>query len=319
MSGSAPDRLARLLALVPYLTARPGARVEDVARAFGIDEKHLIDDLQLLFVCGLPGHLPDDLIEASFEGGVIHLSNADTIARPLRLGADEALALLVGLRALADIEGLQDRDALDRTIAKLERAAGDAAELASHVAVEVETEDAVVPLVRGALERGRRLHLRYYVPGRDETTERDVDPMRLLIVDGRAYLEGWCRRVEDVRLFRLDRVVSLDVLDVPAQVPSRAVPRDLDEGLFQPSAADTLVTLDLAPSGRWVAEYYPCDSTQEIDGGGLRVRLRTPDTTWVARLVLRLGGAGRVVDPPDLAEQVRAEAQAAMAAYATPA
>lgn len=314
-TGGAPERLARLLALVPYLTARPGARVEDVARAFGIDEEHLIDDLQLLFVCGLPGHLPDDLIEASFEGGVIHVSNADTLARPLRLGADEALALLVGLRALADIEGLQDRDALDRTIAKLERAAGDAAETAGHVAVEVESEDAVVPVVRRALAAGRRLHLRYYVPGRDETTERDVDPMRLLVVDGRAYLEGWCRRVDDVRLFRLDRVVALDVLDVAAQVPARAVPRDLDEGLFQPSSADALVTLDLAPAGRWVAEYYPCDGVQELDDGGLRVRLRTPDPSWVARLVLRLGGAGRVVDPPELGEAVRAEAAAALDAY----
>jgi proteasome accessory factor C len=131
VSGGATDRLARLLALVPYLVARPGARVEEVAKAFGVDEQRLADDLELLFVCGLPGHLPDDLIDASIEGGVISVSNADTIARPLRLGADEALALLVGLRTLREVRegipGLQDRDALDRTIAKLERASGDAA------------------------------------------------------------------------------------------------------------------------------------------------------------------------------------------------
>jgi proteasome accessory factor C len=312
---TAADRLGRLLALVPYLLARPGATVEEVAREFGISEARLIDDLQLLFVCGLPGHLPDDLIEADFAGGVIHVGNADTIARPLRLGADEALALLVGLRALADIPGLQDRDALDRTIAKLERAAGDAASLARSVAVAVETESSVLADVRAALERGRRVHLSYYVPGRDETTERDVDPLRLLLVDGRAYLEGWCHRAESVRLFRLDRVIALEVLDTPAEAPPEAETRDLDDGLFLPSPDDTVVTLDLAPAGRWVADYYPCERVVERPGGGLQVTLRTPDTRWVQRLALRLGGAGRVVEPAGLAAAVRAEATRALAAY----
>ena len=320
MSRGAAARLGRLLSLVPYLSARPGARVEDVARTFGIDERRLLDDLALLFVCGLPGHLPDDLIEASFEGGVIHVSNAETISRPLRLGADEALALLVGLRALAEIPqlvpGLRDRDALDRTIAKLERAAGDAAELASHVAVDVEAEDSVVSLVTQALDRGRRLHLAYYVPGRDETTERDVDPMRLLLVEGRAYLDGWCHRAEGVRLFRLARVVGLRLLETPAVIPPEAVSRNLDEGLFQPSVGDTLVTLKVTAAARWVGEYYPCEAVSDLPDGGLRIRLRTPDPRWVRRLVLRLGGAGRVVDPPELAADVRREARAALAAYA---
>ena len=318
MSG-ATARLSRLLALVPYLLARPGARVSDVAAAFGIDERKLIDDLQLLFVCGLPGHLPDDLIEASFEGGVIHLANADTIARPLRLSADEALALLVGLRTLADIPGLHDRDALDRTIAKLERAAGDAAAAAeavrSSASIGADVEGAVAPVVRDALERGRRLHLSYYVPGRDETTERDVDPMQLHVVDGHAYLQGWCRRVEDVRLFRLDRVLGVQVLDLPAEVPAAARARDVDDGLFQPSAQDTLVVLALAPSGRWVADYYPCETVEELPGGGLLVGLRTPDPRWVRRLALRLGGGIRVVEPPELAAQVRRSAQEALGRY----
>lgn len=314
MSG-ATARLRRLLALVPYLSARPGARVEDVAGAFGVSERTLIDDLQLLFVCGLPGHLPDDLIEASFEGGVIHVDNADAIARPLRLSRDEAIALLVGLKTLADIPGLDDRDALERTLAKIERAAGDAAAASQAVRVAVEEESSVLPLVRRALDESRRLHLVYYVPGRDETTERDVDPIRVHVVDGSAYLQAWCRRVEDVRLFRLDRVVSLEVLDVAAQVPAQVRVRDVDEGLFQPSPADELVTLELAPPARWVADYYPCQSVEELDGGRLAVRIGTPDTGWVRRLLLRLGGSARVLDPPALADIVRQDAELALKPY----
>ena len=76
--------------------------------------------------------------------------------------------------------------------------------------------------VQTALTGRRRVHLRYLVPSRDETTERDVDPMRLFTAEGHSYLEGWCHRADDVRLFRLDRVVDVEVLDVAgASLPSR--------------------------------------------------------------------------------------------------
>lgn len=313
----ATSRLSRLLALVPYLLARQGVPIGAAAREFGISERQLVKDLELLFVCGLPGHLPDDLIEADWESGHVYVSNADTIARPLRLGVDEAVALLVGLRTLADLPGLHDRDAIDRAIAKLEQAAGDAADPGGRVAVEVDGHGrgAILALWHEALALKRRLHLRYHVPARDETTERDVDPMRVVVVDGRPYLEAWCRRAEDVRLFRLDRVVEATLLDVPADVPQDARHRDFDEGVFQPSPDDLLVTVDLDPGGHWVAEYYPCESIERLDGGILRIGLRTADTRWVERLLLRLGGAGRVVEPSELAARVRADALAALAGY----
>ena len=153
------------------------------------------------------------------------------------------------------------------------------------------------------------------VPSRDEATERDVDPMRLLVVEGRTYLEGWCRRAEGVRKFRLDRVMSVDVLDVPAEVPEEAEQADVDAGLFQASPTDELAELELTPAARWVAEYYPCESVTELDDGRLRIGLRTPDTTWVRRLALRLGEDARVISPPELAEETRATAAAALALY----
>ena len=177
-------------------------------------------------------------------------------------------------------------------------------------------QQAVLAQLQDALARGRLVHLSYYVPGRDETTERDVDPMRLLVVEGRTYLEGWCRRAEAVRLFRLDRVLGLQVLDEPAEVPAEAEPKDVDQGLFRPSPEDLQVEIELAPLGRWVAEYYPCEAAAELGDGRLRVKLRTPDSRWVRRLALRLGENGRVVAPADLAAQVREDAAAALAQYA---
>jgi proteasome accessory factor C len=318
----AQEQVSRLLSLLPYLLSHPNTRVADVADVFGVTERQILRDLNVLWFSGLPGLAMGDYIEVDMDAaegeGVINVSNADYLSRPLRLVTDEALALVVALRTLAAMPGSPERSAVDRAVAKLERAAGTAAERAAAVRVEVDG-DAVAEVagtVRRALDEKRRLHLSYWVPGRDETTERDVDPMRLALADGRLYLEGWCRRAESVRLFRLDRVAQISLLDVPAQVPSQARSRDLSAGIFQPSPDDLLVTLELEPAGRWVADYYPCETIKEVGRDRLLVSLRVADPRWIRRLCLRLGGTGRIVDPPDLAEEVFADAAAALAAYA---
>jgi proteasome accessory factor C len=318
MTGST-EQLPRLLSLVPYLLTRPGAKLADVARTFGVSADQIARDLELVYMCGLPGYFPGDLIEVDITAaGRITVSNADPMSRPLRLSRDEALPLIVGLRMLADLPGLQDRDAVDSALAKLEDAAGEAANGAA-IAVQVESvgpTDEIVAVVHRGLAEQRRLHLSYYVPARDETTERDVDPMRVSVIEGRSYLEGWCRLADAVRLFRLDRITAATLLDLPAAPPADAQPRDLDAGLFQPGPGDARVILEVGPAGRWVPEYYPCESVELLDDGGARLVLRTPDTRGVRRLALRLGGEGRVIEPAELAAAIAADARAAIAAYA---
>jgi proteasome accessory factor C len=184
--------------------------------------------------------------------------------------------------------------------------------------VSVGAREKSLSVVKDGLERKRALHLHYYVPSRDERTERIVDPMRLLLVDGHWYLEAWCRNVEGTRLFRLDRMDDVTVLDEPAAPPPEATERDLDEGLYQPGADAPVVRLRLARTARWVADYYPVEDVAEVDDppGGLLVSVRTSDLAWARRLVASLGGAATVDEPADLAAQVAGEARAALARYA---
>jgi proteasome accessory factor C len=323
------ERLSRLLAEVPYLLTHQGIPLAEAAQHFGLSTDDLVHDLELLFVCGTPGHLPDDLIDAQWDSGYVYLSNADAIARPSRLAVDEAVALLVGLRTLAEVPGLHDREALDGALAKLSQAAGEASRAADSVAVDVRFagsvlgdaagEDALAA-ARTALREHRRLHLTYLVPSRDERTERDVDPMRLLSVDGRWYLEAWCHRSEGVRLFRVDRIEAAVVLDADGTPPPQAEQRDVDSDLFRASPDDLVVTLDLAPQAAWVVDYYPVEAVEAApedawEQAQLRVRLRTADTRWVRRLLLRLGAGARVVDPVWLGVEVREAALAALGGY----
>ena len=309
------ERLRRLLALVPYVVSRKVVSLSEAAATFGMSERELIDDLNLAWCVELKAPEPYCPIDLSYEGGEITVSQAESIARPLRLAADEASALLVALRMLAEVPAAGS--AVGRLIAKIEGAAGVSAAASSQVMIQVDSQNVrgMAAKITAALDAGRRLHLRHYVQRRDEATERDVDPMRLLVVEGRTYLEGWCRRAEGVRLFRLDRMLDLEVLDVPREVPAEAEWTDVDAGLFRPSDADERVELELSPVARWVAEYYPCESVTELGEGRLRAVLRTPDTRWVCRLALRLGEDARVVAPPALAEEVRAAAAAALALY----
>jgi proteasome accessory factor C len=158
MSGAA-DRLPRLLALVPYLRTHPGALLDDVAGVFEVSPRQLRDDLNLLWVCGLPGGAPGDLIDISFEGDTVTLLDPQTLDRPLRLSVDEAQALVVAARTLADVPGLAERDALDRVLVKLEGALG-AGDQTPVVAVALDAQAEVLSTARTAVDERRRLHLR---------------------------------------------------------------------------------------------------------------------------------------------------------------
>ncbi|GEL19692.1 helix-turn-helix transcriptional regulator [Pseudonocardia asaccharolytica] len=318
MSSGVAERLPRLLSLVPYLLARPGIPVTEAAADFGITEKQLRRDLELLWMCGLPGYGPGDLVDLSFSGDTVTVTEDAGMRRPLRLTTAEATALLVALRTLGEAPGMVDTDAVQRATAKIEHAVGDAA--LAGVAVEVVHEkQATTAAVRAALERGRALRIQYYTAGRDAVSRRTIDPMRLLLVEGRSYLEAWCRRAEAVRLFRLDRVDAVEELAEPAAPPPGAQPTDVSAGLFRPSQEQRTAVLLLEPEARWIAEYYPVDEVVEDEvSGRARVALRYAEPGWLVRLVLGLGGGARVLEPPDVAAEVGRRARAALTASAAP-
>ncbi|MBO0837561.1 MAG: WYL domain-containing protein, partial [Actinobacteria bacterium] len=111
------------------------------------------------------------------------------------------------------------------------------------------------------------------------------------------------------------RIVAIEVLEVPKDVPASAEQRDLDRGLYRPSPQDVSVVLELGPAARWVAQYYPCEKVTNLPDGWLRITLRTADTRWVRRLALRLGEDGRVVSPTELVTEVIEDAKVALSHY----
>ena len=304
----AGDQLTRLLALLPWLRARPGVTKAAAAAAFGISVAQLEKDLRLAFTCELPGQ-PDVFVDIDYlDSDRVTVLDPQSIDRPLRLRTDEAVALLVGLRSLAALPGLPGREAVDSALAKLEDAAGEVGLTAPRDA-DQPAEGTVAEVVGAALAGHRRVHLAYWVPSRDEVTQRDVDPMRLVTVDGVGYLEGWCHLSESVRTFRLDRVVA-------AQAPRRTRCAAVRRRTVGP--ARHLPALRGRPAGRPRARPRGALGARvpalrvgrgAARAGGCGSSCARPTRGYARRLVLGLGGAARVLEPAFLAAEVAAEAE----------
>ena len=313
---SATERLARMLALVPYISRRPGIAIADLAAEFGVTRDQVQKDLDLIMVCGLPGYYPDDLIDVvlSDDGGTVSITFDAGLDAPIRLTPDEAVALTAALQALAGLPGLVDADSVYSALAKLGEAG--AADVAG-VQVEAAPPAAAVAPVREAIESGRQLWLRYYTASRDAVTERTVDPLRLLVTDGQTYLEAYCHLASAIRHFRLDRIEEVRVLDEPAQQPLMDI-EEVPDRVFSPDPAVPPVTLLLSAANRWFAEYYQAEDlpSGDLPDGTIRVRMRPSGEEWLVRQVLSLGAGVQIENRPDLADEVRRRARAALDRYA---
>lgn len=300
----ASERLRRLLVVVPYVVQHPGSRIADLTRAFDVDERELLEDLERLFLSGLPPYGPGDLIGVDIQDGRVWIDMADYFARPLRITKPEAQALVLQGTSVAAMPGLGESAPLASALGKLRAGLGDdVARLAEHV----EVADDVRPLetiaaLREAVRDHARVRIEYYAASTTETTTREIDAEEVFFAMGNWYVAAWDHRSDEERLFRADRIRSLEPTDATFE------PRGLQGAgrpLYTPTPADVPIRLRVGPEGRWIAEYYAVDEVVELADGGLEVEFPASRLEWVARLVLRLGPDVVVLEPPALKDRVR--------------
>ena len=287
---SADERLHRLLALVPWVAAHDGPLIDEVCARFGCTSQELVDDLDLLFLCGLHPYTPDMLIDVDIDDGRVWIRYADYFSRPLRLTPAEGLALLAAGKTLLATPGADPAGPLARGLDKLALVLGVDAGRAVEIALGAVPDEVMVP-VREAAAGRRQVEIDYYAFGRDEWTRRVVDPYAVFSASGQWYLSAYCHMVDDERLFRLDRVRSVTTLATGFRPPTR--PPELT--VYRARPEDPRVTLELEPSARWVLEQYPVEQVEEAGSGRLRVTMAASERPWLERLLLRLGPAGQVV------------------------
>jgi proteasome accessory factor C len=316
---SVSTRLVRLLNMVPYFQANPRITRAEAAAELGVSEQQLTLDLDQLWMCGLPGYGPGDLIDFEFSGDTIDVTFSAGMDHPLRLTSPEATGILVALRALLEVPGIVDPEAARSAIAKIESAAGtatgarDGASGATDEPAPIESEAAAA--VRAAVRDGRALAIDYYSASHDTLSSRVVDPIRVVLVADHTYLEAWCRTAEGVRLFRFDRIVDARVLDERSSPPPPAIQARPDTSLFDADPSLPSATLLIDRSAAWMFDYYPLRVLRELPDGACEAAMTYASDAWMARFVLGFGSAVRVLEPSSLAKRVRESAVAALEAY----
>lgn len=323
------SRLERILLLIPFCVKNPGVSISDIATRFGAPKDEILEDLNLLFVCGLPDYTPADLIEVIIEEDTVVIRMADYFARPLRLTRSEAIPLYLKAQALVNLlqgttdgrGSVKELQSLKAALTKLGKALlpqeGGVAELTKRIKVQLESGEAKwLSLLRDAVTERRRIDLEYYTYSRDNMTRRQVDPHLVFASLGHWYFSGYCHLVADRRMFRLDRIKSLELTDETFDPPVDADAELPPPLIYVPGPEDQTVRLRVARAiAEWLKDYLPVEKTKELRGGKQELEFRTSAFPWLEKLLLRFGSDVEVIEPKQLATNMQDAAKRILALY----
>lgn len=306
-----PDRLAFLLALVPFLQDHDTISVTDVASHFGVTPERVRDAVTLIAVSGVPGatsqYQHGDLFDIHWDEFELHdrivLTHLVGIDEAPRFSAREAAALIAGLQYLSALPENADRSAIASLMAKLTRGASAPP---TQLLAENSGSAEALAVIRAAVLADVQVEFGY-LNGVGEYEHRFVDPLRMESVDRDWYLRGWCHLRSAVRTFRLDRMSQLRLTKRPRTGQSVSV---VPDRLFEHSAEDLTVIVELPQTAlSLLADYRPVLVRDGIGGDRCQVRLRLASFHGLKRLVAGLPGIVTVIEP--------AEARRVVADWAT--
>ncbi len=292
-------RTARLLDLVPYLTTHQGIAISELAKTFNTTVKEITDDLNTLWMCGLPGYTPLELIDLEFESGFVSIRNAETLAAPRALDRAEALSIYMGLDLLsAELGG--SNGSLVSEITNLQEQLRSQLISAPQVQIEASLASELRALILRAIRRRGWLEITYHSAANDQVTKRLVAPYELSQSGSHEYLQGYCDSAKAIRNFRADRIV--DVIEIADQVwPSNQVAANEEAVEYE---------VKVHASSRQVLEVLP-----QITANSSTATIQGFSAQWISRAILSLAGQVEAVDPNEIRVAVHARATTALGNY----
>lgn len=311
-------RLRRLLSLIPYVLKHQGATFDELCEVFGVSRAQLVDDLNLIFLCGQPDYSPADLIDVVIDEDRVYIGMADYFARPLRFTPAELSGLYLACSALARLAGAPASPGLSSVMEKIRGALGmeelspeeveQSLELASHAA-----EGEILSSLARACEERLVVDMEYYSYGRDELTRRRVNPLSLEFGMGHWYLRAWDEPSGEARVFRVDRIKELTFSG------ERFRPPEKEEESGEPYGAveegGITVRLRFAPALAGWAREQPIFSEVEEEGPFLVCSLKTDKLSWLERELLSWGPGVEVLEPRELREGLRRRVERILSLY----
>jgi proteasome accessory factor C len=241
---TARETLERALAFVPWIASQGGtASVEEVCRRFDLDVDQLSSCLATVSMVGVYPYTPDALLEAFVEPDHVYVNLPDYFHRPLRLTPTQTFGLIAAGRALLSVPGADNDGPLARALAKIISISG--AETA--VAIDIDTAPSdILMILQKATTDHQQIEIEYYTFARDVWSVRVIDPWRVQALEGNWYLEGLCHKASATRVFRVDRIRAISVLESSFEPPAPMMQRCRGSRL-----TSLLLERGWQPSTRW--------------------------------------------------------------------
>jgi proteasome accessory factor C len=296
--------------MVPFLSTHQGISIKEACEIFNVTERDLIADLNLLWVCGLPGYSHLELIDVQFDGGYISISNADPLSRPRKLTYEESSALIVALNSLLLNVENQSREQIVNLIAKLVKISERVDPI---VSIDVSTLAKLpeIHLIDKAIIENLQLSIDYYSPTTDSLTSRVIAPLEYIEDSaGKRYVYAWCYGAKDFRQFKLERIRAVKDKNEKAEkfeIPSKPLQSQRNS-----------IELELNEKALWFAEEWGIQNLERnLTNQGFIGTVNLHNHEWAIRAVLALGGELRIPKDAILKQEIAAMAAAALANYSS--
>ncbi len=297
---SAPlERTARLLDLVPYISSHQGISLKELATVFKVDQAQMTSDLTTLWMCGLPGYTPLELMDLEFESGFVTIHNAQTLSRPRSISFDEGVALVLGLDLLRSSIEPERSDLLERIDVLSKRLAA-LINLPTALSAAPLVNQQVSGAISDALKSRMGLEIIYHSLYRDEISTRTVLPIEIVENDGHVYLSSYCYRALDFRQFRIDRIQGAAILSVPQEIPQSNIER-----------SNFTCTIKVLAPTRAIAERFK-KSDLSVNPEFV---FQTYSLQWIERSIMASGRALCLKSPPDVRKSIVMMAQLMLDRY----
>lgn len=312
----ASDKVTLLLSFVPYLLRQGSATVVDLATTFDITEKQVVELIELLAVSGVPGeggfYQHQDLFDINWElfetDKVVELWHHVEVESTPKFSAREAAALVAGLQYISSLLP-EEEAAIQSLLHKISQAA---ASLPENILVASITSSKIGENLSEAISKKVTVTFAYQ-GAHSVRAQRKVDPVRLDLVSGTAYLRGWCHDRKDLRTFRVDRISELNITDQPVKNPISE--KELSDDLFLSSETDTVAVFDVEDEGLSLIGAYQPRVVSKPTANTTQVEISFANELSIPIFVANYPGIVSLKSPARAGEIVRDWAEQALATY----
>ncbi len=302
MVDTAAVRALRSMDLIPYVLENPGVSIAELSARFSVTQAQLDSDLQLVFMCGLPGYTPYELIDVAFEDGVVSIIDPQVLDKPRKFSSNEIVVIALGLKILIDMNQTNST-----ALTKLKQLSEKIAQLGSNKSILMTGDVSTFPffeIITKAISEQRLLDLQYHSLTKDEITQRKVLPEKLYFLNGSLYLSAIDTDIDSDRVFKVDLIKE-------CKIGERVAGKKVLE-----SSTETIVILDVQKSNRNFIERNSSIITAMQENGDLiRVHLQVSNLEWIKLTVLSNAPGITVVSPEPLANAVKQSARDLLALY----